>query len=209
MAVSAIGIIALFLAVALNISHFFIKDLEKAELRLMEMATRDHLTGLANRREGLRQAGEEMGRAGRTGNPLFAMMIDIDHFKKINDTHGHAAGDAVLQEVARRMKSGVREYDVLCRYGGEEFLVITPESGISQAISVAERLRMLVAKDPIGLEKGDALNVTVSGGGRGTLHRRNARLADLACGRGPLRREGRGAQSGEDRVTGSSRFGQG
>jgi len=138
LAVSAVGIVALFLAVTLYISRFLIKDLESAESRLMEMATRDHLTGLLNRREGLRQAGEERTRAHRTGNPLFAMMIDIDRFKRINDTHGHAAGDAVLQEVARRMQAGVREYDVLCRYGGEEFLFLTPESGMPQAISVAE-----------------------------------------------------------------------
>ena len=171
LAVSAVGIVALFLAVTMFISRFLIKDLESAETRLMEMATRDHLTGLLNRREGLRQAGEERTRAHRTGNPLFAMMIDIDRFKRINDAHGHAAGDAVLREVARRMQAGVREYDVLCRYGGEEFLFLTPESGMPQAISVAERLRGFVAEDPVRREEGEPLSVTVSIG-----------VAELAAG---------------------------
>ncbi len=109
LATSAVGIVALFLAVALGISRFFIKDLGKAELRLVEMATLDDLTGLTNRREGLRRAGEEVGRAGRTGKPLFALMIDIDRFKNINDTHGHAAGDAVLREIARRPSPSRRD----------------------------------------------------------------------------------------------------
>jgi diguanylate cyclase (GGDEF)-like protein len=159
---SAFAIVALFLSVTLYISRFLVKDLEKAERRLMEMATRDHLTGLMNRREGLRKAGEERARAHRTGNRLFAMMIDIDHFKKINDVHGHAVGDTVLGEVALRMRAGLREYDILCRYGGEEFLVFSPESGLPQAVAVAERLRASVGKDPIRLGGSNALTVTVS-----------------------------------------------
>jgi diguanylate cyclase (GGDEF)-like protein len=160
--VSAIGIVAMLLAITLLISRFLIIDLKRAELRLVELATLDPLTGLLNRREGFRQLGEERARATRTGRPLTAVMIDIDHFKRINDTHGHAAGDAVLQEVGRRMQAELREYDLLCRYGGEEFLVVTPETEIGQACVLAERLRASVQRSQFPVREGVALSVTIS-----------------------------------------------
>jgi diguanylate cyclase (GGDEF)-like protein len=127
------------------------------------MAERDALTGLVNRRR-LRAAGEEeRRRARRFGHPFAAVMLDLDHFKQVNDQHGHGTGDDVLREVARRIQSIVREIDVPARYGGEEFAVLLPETGLDTAREVAERIRRAVAGAPIGTRQGP-LAVTLSAG---------------------------------------------
>ncbi|MEM9263727.1 MAG: diguanylate cyclase, partial [Pseudomonadota bacterium] len=98
-----------------------------------------------------------------TGQPLSVMVLDLDHFKSINDTYGHDAGDAVLQEFADRIRSSVRAIDLACRYGGEEFLVAMPDTEKKVAAMVAERLRDSVANSPVVLNGGrDEINVTVS-----------------------------------------------
>jgi diguanylate cyclase (GGDEF)-like protein len=130
---------------------------------MQRMAERDALTGLANRRR-LRAAGEEEHRrARRFGHPVAALMLDLDHFKQVNDRHGHAAGDDVLREVARRIQATVREIDVPARYGGEEFAVLLPETGLDTAREVAERIRLAVADAPIGTRQGPVA-VTLSAG---------------------------------------------
>jgi len=108
---------------------------------LRQAATIDPLTGVANRarlRESLRELTQH---ATRTGQPLSLLMLDVDHFKRVNDTHGHAAGDDVLRQVASVLKGTVRPYDVVARYGGEEFVVILPGAELHDAIVVAERVR--------------------------------------------------------------------
>ena len=108
---------------------------------LRQAATIDPLTGVANRAR-LRQSLRELTQhATRTGQPLSLLMLDVDHFKRVNDTHGHAAGDDVLRQVASVLKGTVRPYDIVARYGGEEFVVILPGAELSDATIVAERVR--------------------------------------------------------------------
>ena len=103
----------------------------------------------------------EFERAKRECSSLSVILADIDHFKRINDTHGHPAGDAVLKEVARIMSASVRPYDVVGRYGGEEFLMVTPGCDRTEAAQVAERIRTAFSEAPIQTSEG-AFNVTLS-----------------------------------------------
>lgn len=112
------------------------------------MAVHDPLTGIYNRRYLEQKLREEMARSMRYDRPLSCVMIDVDHFKRINDTHGHAIGDRVLQEVARRLHGVARSNDVLARYGGEEFTLLLPESGPNEARRTAERIRGIIAARP-------------------------------------------------------------
>jgi two-component system cell cycle response regulator len=131
----------------------------------LELAVTDALTGLHNRRYMAGQLSALLQRAARGGEPVAALMVDIDHFKRINDTFGHDVGDAVLQEFAVRLASNVRTMDLPCRYGGEEFVVIMPDTRMDAAERIAERLRMHVAGAPFKVIKGgEALTVTVSVG---------------------------------------------
>ncbi len=117
--------------------------------KLRHDATHDLLTGLWNRAAILKTLDQEVARSSRNAAPLAAMIADLDHFKRINDTHGHAAGDAVLCEVARRMTAATRVYDFVGRYGGEEFLILLPGCNSMQAAKMAERLRLAVAATPM------------------------------------------------------------
>ena len=126
-----------------------------------QLAHTDGLTGLNNRHRFLELARHEFKRARRHPHALSAIMLDIDHFKTVNDTYGHAVGDHVLQTVARRCKGAVREIDILGRYGGEEFVSILLETDLHGANMVAERLRRCVEEPPIETERGP-LSVTVS-----------------------------------------------
>ena len=109
--------------------------------KVREMATHDSLTGLFNRRVLEEQLPREMARARRSRSPLCVALIDIDHFKSYNDTHGHLAGDEVLRECARAWDGGLRGEDTIVRFGGEEFLVLLPDTGPEEASEVVERLR--------------------------------------------------------------------
>jgi diguanylate cyclase (GGDEF)-like protein len=130
-----------------------IVDLQSALIQarddLQFAAAHDALTGLWNRGAILDLLQREVSRRRRTNDPLGIAMADIDHFKKINDTYGHLIGDAVLQEVTRRLASSVRPYDAVGRYGGEEFLMVFPGCNASRLIIGAERLRRCVADQPI------------------------------------------------------------
>jgi two-component system cell cycle response regulator len=116
------------------------EQLVKARESLRFEAMHDSLTGLLNRGAVLEQLTKELVRASRRGAPVSVLMGDLDHFKTINDTHGHAAGDAVLRETARRFKAGVRAYDSVGRLGGEEFICVLPECDAKTGLSVATRL---------------------------------------------------------------------
>jgi len=129
----------------------------------LELAVTDELTGLNNRRFMEGQIIALVERAAAGGDPVAALMIDIDHFKKINDTYGHDVGDEVLREFAARLASNVRAIDLPCRYGGEEFTVIMPGAPIEAAEKVAERIRLHVAGAPFRVAAGsELLNVTIS-----------------------------------------------
>ena len=112
-------------------------------------ATHDFLTRLLNRAEILAGLKRELARSQRMGEPVAVILADIDHFKRINDSLGHAAGDEVLKEVAQRLKSDLRPYDLAGRYGGEEFLFVLPNCNLTPASHRAEQLRLTVSKDPM------------------------------------------------------------
>jgi diguanylate cyclase (GGDEF)-like protein len=137
------------------------RDLIRARDELRFQATHDTLTGLWNRGAFLELFHRELQRAVRSKVSTSALMLDLDHFKKINDTYGHLAGDAVLKEVAHRITQVVRTYDVVGRYGGEEFLVVLPDYGKEQAEQSAERIRAAVAAKPITTDTAE-ISITVS-----------------------------------------------
>jgi diguanylate cyclase (GGDEF)-like protein len=137
--------------------------IERARLfeQVQLLAVTDELTGLHNRRHFFHNARLEFGRARRFDHPLAAIILDIDHFKSVNDRYGHPLGDTVLREVARRCKNALREVDLLGRYGGEEFAVVLPEAGNEEACAVAERLRAVIADAPFPTPSGP-LALTIS-----------------------------------------------
>jgi two-component system cell cycle response regulator len=129
--------------------------------RLQRLAALDPLTGSYNRRFGLTRLHEEFGRAVRINAPLGVLMFDLDHFKKVNDTYGHLAGDRVLSRITKIARSVMRDGDILVRYGGEEFLAILPAAAKDDAAQVAERLRRKVEDVQI-MDGDDAIRVSVS-----------------------------------------------
>jgi diguanylate cyclase (GGDEF)-like protein len=139
------------------------RELLDAREELRVQATHDSLTGLWNRASVLETLDKELARAKREGHPLATLMVDVDHFKMVNDTHGHQAGDAVLREVAHRIRSAIRRYDTLGRYGGEEFLVVLPATDLAGGMVQAERIRQTIAGERVAI--GDKfVEVTCSAG---------------------------------------------
>ena len=140
-------------------------ELQRAELETL--ATRDPLTGLFNRREFVRLAEEELARTRRNHSALSLLMIDLDHFKQLNDTYGHGAGDDVLRELVRRWSGTIRSSDALARLGGEEFCILLPQTGPADAKMVAEKLRMRSSEQPIAVYASSGptqIRVTISVG---------------------------------------------
>ena len=137
--------------------------------RLLISGLTDPLTELHNRRYLDRRLQEELSRASRYRQPLSCLFIDADHFKRINDNYGHQAGDSVLKELANRIRSQLRASDVATRYGGEEFALLLPQTNLSEALLLAERIRLEVAQTPVYLDNGEALPLTVSIGVSETL----------------------------------------
>jgi two-component system cell cycle response regulator len=131
---------------------------------LRRLATRDELTGLLNRREFDRILLEEQERALRFGQSIALIIVDVDHFKAVNDEHGHPIGDLVLQEIARRLGREVRSVDRVARLGGEEFGVILVQSDEEAARMVAERMGATMREHPVAIREGALLPVTVSAG---------------------------------------------
>jgi two-component system, cell cycle response regulator len=131
---------------------------------MRQLATRDELTGLLNRREFDRILQEEELRATRFGHALALVMVDVDHFKSINDTHGHPAGDVLLREIARRLATCVRSVDRVARVGGEEFGLILVQSDRAAALHVAQRVCSEVRAEPVRVNETLTIRVTVSAG---------------------------------------------
>jgi diguanylate cyclase (GGDEF)-like protein len=139
-------------------------------VQIAARATHDRLTGVVNRESVLAELVNEVERASRYGKPLAVAFIDIDRFKPINDTYGHNSGDAVLRQIANRVSENIRASDVFGRYGGEEFMLVLPETTADEAIILAEQLRTLVMQEPLVIAGDQRLQVTVSigiAGGRG------------------------------------------
>ena len=132
---------------------------------LVELSSRDALTGLANRRAFEMTLTREVDRVARSGEPALLLVLDIDHFKRVNDGWGHAAGDEVIKAVAAALLECVRPMDLVARIGGEEFAIILPNCPSTFGQTVAERVRERVAASPVPLASGVKLQVTVSLGG--------------------------------------------
>ncbi len=132
---------------------------------LCQLSSRDPLTGLANRRHFELTLASEVDRVARAGEPALVLMIDIDHFKRVNDAHGHQAGDIVLKEVAAALGECIRPMDTVARFGGEEFAMILPNCAPFFARQVAERIRAHVGSRSIAIGAGQEVSVTVSIGG--------------------------------------------
>lgn len=130
--------------------------------KLEQQANQDYLTGLSNRRHFMEQGEMELARAQRYDEELSAFMLDIDHFKMINDTHGHKAGDLVLQKLGHLLRETLRTVDIIGRTGGEEFAVLLPETDLQEAAEIAERLREIIAHSEVTMEDGLKLHFTVS-----------------------------------------------
>lgn len=177
------------------------QDLVNANAELERLASTDGLTGLLNRRRFDEMALAEIDRAQRYGRPFSMLLVDLDHFKQVNDNFGHNAGDAVLRIAAQRVMASVRTTDVVARYGGEELSVLLPETDEAEALSVAERIRQAIGSQPVSYEDKQIL-VTASVGGAEYLPQDDsvARLigrADAALYRAK--------QTGRDRVRFSGR----
>ena len=137
-------------------------ELARRNLELEELARTDMLTGLANRRHADEVLRRTIASARRHRRPVCAVLVDIDHFKGVNDRYGHAGGDSVLRAVAGRLAAGLREADLAARWGGEEFLLLLPDA--DDATGVCERVRVAISGEPVCLDDGTAIGVSASFG---------------------------------------------
>lgn len=147
------------LATAFNVMAERLEDNQKA---LYELATRDGLTGLYNHHTFYTLLADELARAQRFNRTVSLLMLDIDHFKRVNDTYGHLAGDAVLKGLSELLGSHARAIDRVCRYGGEEIAIILPETDLDAAANIAERMRAAVEAQPFDVNAGVPVRITVS-----------------------------------------------
>lgn len=140
--------------------------LENARLqdKVRQLGLRDPLTGINNRRFFDKRLSEEVSRARRTGSPLSCLFIDLDHFKHINDQHGHQTGDRVLSEVASFLQNRMRDCDVLARFGGEEFVILLTDTPSELAAEIAERIRLSIARQTFADGSNSAISITLSVG---------------------------------------------
>jgi diguanylate cyclase (GGDEF)-like protein len=156
-------VLATLVAEAFMIFQPLVERIATYTAELLRLATTDALTGLANRRSFLDSAAAELERSRRSGRPLTLLVLDVDHFKRVNDTHGHAAGDQVLTNLSQTLIEGLRTVDVVGRIGGEEFAVLLPESSLGRAAEIAERLRE--AASQLRIRRGETtLAITISVG---------------------------------------------
>jgi len=156
--------VAMPVVIAPVFNYFFLRlvfQLEDLQAQLRELAIRDGLTGAFNRRHWMEQAELELARAKRYPHVFSILLFDLDNFKRINDTHGHLAGDLVLREVSRVCMSHSRKVDVFARYGGEEFIFLLPQSDQAHAWAFAERMRQTLAETPFTFDQ-TQIRVTVS-----------------------------------------------
>ncbi len=160
--IALFAIAQIVVSVACTMSLFWI-EVRKMEATLIRVAYNDVLTDLPNRRAIMARFLEEVARAARQRQPLAMLVFDIDHFKQVNDTHGHLAGDEMLKKIAATLSAGKRSEDVLGRIGGEEFMLLLTHHSADNALHLAERLRQHVAAATLDFE-GKSLSVTTSGG---------------------------------------------
>jgi diguanylate cyclase (GGDEF)-like protein len=181
---------------------------QREQLRLQ--ATHDPLTTLLNRAAIMNVLQKELNRSHHTGRPASVVMIDLDHFKRVNDTYGHEAGDAVLVEVGRRMSSRMRPYENLARFGGEEFLVVLSDCTLDGAGRMAERLRCTIAEDDfvlpqVNLTMTASLGVASSSQMENVTEKELVKLADVALYRAKAEGRNRVVLASSDDIVGVKR----
>lgn len=159
-AITSTGLFVLVLALI----AFIIDRWRDREARYQKLARTDWLTGLTNRRKLMEIGAREVARARRYGAPLAVVLIDLDHFKKVNDTHGHIAGDRVLARAAAVFAAAIRDVDTVARFGGEEFAILLPDTDARGALEVAERCARKLAAAPLDVGAAEPLVVTASMG---------------------------------------------
>ena len=191
----AVGSLALS-ALTFTVIAYVVDRWRDREARYLRLAETDALTGLTNRRHFLELAGRELARSRRYGSPMSLVLVDLDHFKRVNDRHGHLAGDQVLTSAARALASGLREIDVIARHGGEEFAILLPETDVEGAREVAERTCRRLA-ETITVVDGDEIRITASMGVASTVG--GAATLDDLLGRADRAMYG-AKRAGRDRV---------
>lgn len=188
--------ITIVFAMLSYLSHLYIRAVYAAQKRLRLQASTDALTGLFNRRHALEVADHEIARRKRSRAPLSLIIADIDHFKLINDSLGHEGGDQALRAISALLRRSLRTQDIVARWGGEEFLLILPETDIHQALEIAERLRHQVDNTPLVLEGQTSLAMSLT---LGVSQHRDDESLDECIGRAD-RSLYRGKQQGRNRV---------
>ena len=141
-----------------------LRKINEAQRKLVELATIDDLTQLYNRRYFFERFNQEMERAKRYQRPLSCLILDIDHFKHVNDTYGHLSGDQVLIDIAQILRNNCRQSDLAGRYGGEELIIFLPETDSPGAMIIAERIREMIEQHQTVDDRGEIIRVTVSMG---------------------------------------------
>lgn len=157
----AIAILALMLTIAI---HQYSMQIRQQNGKLSHLLARDVLTNALSRFSIVKRAQEEIERARRTGRPLAVLLIDLDHFKNVNDTYGHLAGDATLQSIVETCQSTLREIDLLGRMGGDEFLVLLPETSLEEAREIAKRMIQKVNQSEIEVANNIVIKMSISVG---------------------------------------------
>jgi diguanylate cyclase (GGDEF)-like protein len=158
-------VVAAFVCLCAIIYYFIgrlMRKITEAQHKLMELATIDDLTRLYNRRYFFERFNQELERAKRYQRPLSCIILDIDYFKRVNDTYGHLTGDQVLTDIARILQNNCRQSDLAGRYGGEELIVLLPETESAGAMIIAERIRERIEQHQSVGGKGEIIQVTVS-----------------------------------------------
>lgn len=166
-----------FVLVMMSSTGIILMHKERADELTRRLATTDPLTGVYNRRTFIELADMALARSQRTGTPLSLLMLDLDHFKNVNDRHGHLVGDQVLKSFVRLAETCLRREDLLVRFGGEEFCVLLPDTTLEGAMALAERVRVLIADTPLHAGK-TVVNITVSFG-VDTMHTGEPGTVDL------------------------------
>ncbi len=158
---NALAFLSMYIVMLIGSIGFILLAKEKSDIELVKAATLDGMTGIYNRTTLLGRAREIVSLMKRKERPLTFLLLDIDHFKKVNDTYGHHAGDLVLVRFAAEIKGQLREYDLFGRFGGEEFVVLLPETGEAEGREVAERLRQRICETPVPVNNQE-ISYTVS-----------------------------------------------
>lgn len=161
--ISACILIGVLITITYFLTYRLAVDLDRTQIQLKRMALTDELTGLNNRRQVMSRLEEEFRRAGRREENIGVISLDIDRFKRINDTHGHPVGDLVLKHVAQRLQASVRPYDTVGRVGGEEFIIIAPDTGSDEVKRLAERILQFIRQAPVPAGS-SSIMVTASAG---------------------------------------------